>query len=84
MNPDIQGLASVGYVNFLFGIFLAYWARTVGRSRLLWLLFGWVLAPIAGLVMLFLHKPASTQAISSRKTNDVGRADLLSTRKDVI
>ncbi len=78
-----EGLASVGYVNFLAGIGLAAWARSTGRSMVLWLIFGWVLAPIAGLVMLFLQKrrpPAPEVSVFP----PTGRSDLLSVRKDVI
>lgn len=79
----VEGLASVGYVNFLAGIGLAAWARGTGRSAVLWLIFGWVLAPIAGLVMLFLQKrpePAPEFSVFPQ----TGRGDLMSTRKDVI
>ena len=79
----IEGLASVGYVNFLAGIGLAAWARGTGRSAVLWLIFGWLLAPVAGLVMVFLQRrpaPASEVSIFPQ----TGRSDLLSVRKDVI
>lgn len=82
----MEGLASVGYVNFLVGIGLAAWARSTGRSGLLWLFFGWILAPIAALVMLFVHwpnarrKPAPEFSVFPK----TGRSDLLSVRKDVI
>ena len=79
----VEGLASVGYVNFLAGIGLAAWARSTGRSTVLWLIFGWALAPIAGLVMLFLQKrPEPAPEISVFP--QTGRSDLMSTRKDVI
>lgn len=48
-------LVSKGYVGFLFGCFCAYWAQENGRDPLLWLLFGWLLAPIAGLAILYLN-----------------------------
>jgi len=44
--------ATVGYVNFLFGIFCAYWARTSNRDSWLWFFFGFFLAPIAGIVLI--------------------------------
>jgi hypothetical protein len=43
--------ATVGYVNFLFGIFCATWARNSKRSPWLWFFFGFFLAPIAGIVL---------------------------------
>ena len=46
-----QTYASVGYVNFLFGIFCAYWAQTTGRSPWLWFFMGLVFAPITGIVL---------------------------------
>jgi hypothetical protein len=45
--------ASTGIVFFLFAIFCAYWAQTTRRSAWLWFFFGLVLAPIAGLALLY-------------------------------
>lgn len=80
---NFQSWASVGYVNFLFGLFLAYWARSTGRSGLVWLIFGWLLAPVAGLVMLFMQGRDHTGR-SGKTRDESGRPDLLATRKDVI
>ena len=44
--------ASVALVQFLFGIFCAYWAQETKRSSWLWFLMGLFFAPIAGLVLL--------------------------------
>ena len=49
---DIGHYASVGLVQFLFGIFCAYWAQTKGRSAWGWFFLGFFLAPITGLVLL--------------------------------
>ena len=81
---SFQGWASVGYVNFLFGLFLAYWARSTGRSGLVWLLFGWLLAPLAGLVMLLMQGRDHARRTSKNRLDESGRPDLLATRKDVI
>ena len=45
--------ATVAYVGLLFGIFCAYWAQSTRRNPWLWFFFGWLLAPIAGLVLLY-------------------------------
>ena len=50
---EILGLATQGYVGFLFGCFCAYWAQETDRDALLWFLFGWILAPVAGLALLY-------------------------------
>ena len=47
--------ASVALVQFLFGIFCAYWAQETGRSSWLWFFMGLFFAPIAGLVLLAKH-----------------------------
>ena len=44
--------ASVALVNFLFGIFCAYWAQEKDRSAWLWFFLGLFFAPITGLVLL--------------------------------
>ena len=81
---ETQGLASVGYLNFLFGIGLAAWAASNERSPLLWLAFGWLLAPVAGLLMLFLHCRALRTETKISVLPQTGRSDLLSVRKAVI
>ena len=43
--------ATVALVQFVFGIFCAYWAQTTNRSAWLWFFLGWFLAPITG------HRP---------------------------
>ena len=43
--------ASVAYVNFLFGIFCAYWARSTSRNAWLWFFMGFFFAPITGIVL---------------------------------
>ena len=45
--------ASTGFVTFLFGIFTAYWAQTTRRNAWTWFFFGLILAPIAGLMLLY-------------------------------
>jgi hypothetical protein len=69
--------ASTGLVAFLFAIFVAYWAQTTNRNAWLWFFFGFVLPPLAGLVLLW--KNAKAQAEPPR-LNDTGRSDLLATR----
>jgi hypothetical protein len=44
--------ATVGYVNFLFGLFCASWAQNTNRSAWGWFFFGFFLAPIAGIVLV--------------------------------
>jgi len=44
--------ASVALVQFLFGIFCAYWAQTTNRNPWLWFFLGFFFAPITGLVLL--------------------------------
>ena len=44
--------ASVALVNFLFGIFCAYWAQTTDRNPWLWFFLGFFFAPITGLILL--------------------------------
>jgi hypothetical protein len=75
------GGASVGLVGFLFGVFCAYWAQTTDRNPWWWFFFGWLLAPLAGLVLLWKNANDHTPP---RQPADRGRADLLATRKDVI
>ena len=43
--------ASVGYVNFLFGIFCAFWAQTTGRNPWLWFFMGLLFGAITGIVL---------------------------------
>jgi len=45
--------ASVALVQFLFGIFCAYWAQTTNRSAWLWFFLGWFFAPITGIVLMY-------------------------------
>ena len=47
-----QNYTSIGYVNFLFGIFCAYWAQATRRSAWLWFWVGLFFAPITGLVLI--------------------------------
>lgn len=44
--------ASVALVQFLFGLFCAYWAQTTGKSPWLWFFLGFFFAPITGIVLL--------------------------------
>jgi hypothetical protein len=55
--------ASIAYVNFLFGIYCATWAKSSGRSAWGWFFFGFFLAPIAGIVL------------ASKHAEDAGAAD---------
>lgn len=43
--------ASVAYVNFLFGIFCAYWAQVTHRSAWLWFFMGLFFGPITGIFL---------------------------------
>lgn len=47
-----KNYATVGYVNFLFGLYCAQWAQNTNRSAWGWFFFGLFLAPIAGLVLV--------------------------------
>ena len=44
--------ATVALVQFLFGIFCAYWAQTTNRNAWLWFFLGWFFAPITGIVLI--------------------------------
>ena len=44
--------ASVALVQFLFGLFCAYWAQNTGKSPWLWFFLGFFFAPITGIVLL--------------------------------
>ncbi|GGJ95974.1 hypothetical protein [Luteimonas terricola] len=60
-----------------FGLFAAYWAQQTGRNPWLWLLFGMLLMPLAGIALLMLNgdrKPASPG-------NDLGH--LIAVNKDL-
>lgn len=50
MTPDF---ASLGYVNFLFAVFCAWWAMHSGRNPWLWFLLGWLLSVLAALLLLY-------------------------------
>ncbi|HSC59251.1 MAG TPA: hypothetical protein VLC11_06790 [Gemmatimonadales bacterium] len=50
---ETGNFASTGFVTFLFGIFTAYWAQTTRRNAWIWFFFGLILAPIAGLMLLY-------------------------------
>jgi len=47
--------ASIAYVNFLFGIYCATWARSSGRSAWGWFFLGFFFAPITGIVLASKH-----------------------------
>jgi len=79
MSPDT--VVTVTFAPFLFAIFTAYWAQTTQRSALLWFLFGLILPPVAGLVLLWLNAKRHAQP---PRLDATGRSDLLATRKDVI
>jgi len=72
---------SATLVAFLFAIFVAHWAQNTRRNTLLWFLFGFVLPPVAGLVLLWKN---SKQNRIPPRLEDPGRADLIATRKDVL
>lgn len=72
--------ASVGFGGFLFGVFCAYWAQTTDRNPWLWFVFGWVLPPLAGLMLLW--KNAGDRPIRPNLATR-GREELLAIRKDV-
>ena len=71
--------ASIGYVGFLFGIFCAYWAQSTARNPWLWFFFGWILAPIAGLVLLWKH---ANEPVATPDSDDCGRAASIAPPKD--
>ena len=51
-----ENYATVGYVNFLFGIYCATWARNSNRNPWLWFFFALFLAPIAGIVLVMKNR----------------------------
>ncbi|CAN4277629.1 hypothetical protein LJR125_000487 [Pseudoxanthomonas sp. LjRoot125] len=59
MSPDT--VVTVTFAPFLFAIFTAYWAQTTQRSALLWFLFGLILPPVAGMVLLWLNAKRHAQ-----------------------
>jgi len=71
---------------FAFGIFCAYWAQQNNRNAWLWFFAGALLMPVAGIVLLMTNNEIRKHGTDGRPglTNDPGRSDLLSTRKDVI
>jgi hypothetical protein len=72
--------ASTTLVAFLFAIFVAHWAQNTRRNTLLWFLFGFVLPPVAGLVLRW--KNGKQNQVPPR-LEDPGLADLIATRKDI-
>jgi len=48
----MQHYASESLVQFLFGLFCAYWAQETNRSAWLWFFLGALFAPITGIVLL--------------------------------
>ena len=54
--------ATVGYVNFLFGVWCSTWARNSGRDPWGWFFFGLFLAPIAGIVLAGKHRDDHREA----------------------
>ena len=47
--------ASIAYVNFLFGIYCATWAKSSGRSAWGWFFLGFFFAPITGIFLASAH-----------------------------
>lgn len=47
--------ASIAYVNFLFGIYCATWAKSSGRSPWGWFFLGFFFAPITGIILASNH-----------------------------
>lgn len=58
---DEGGYPSVALVQFLFGIFCAYWAQTTDRDPWLWFFLGLFFAPITGLVLLGENKKGTAK-----------------------
>lgn len=56
------GFVSQSYVGFLFGLFCAYWAQETDRSAWLWFFFGWILAPVAGIVLVYKNSQDRAEA----------------------
>ncbi|MGY3266485.1 MULTISPECIES: hypothetical protein [unclassified Lysobacter] len=77
-NPVV---VSTGWGAFMAGVFCAYWAQTTNRNPWVWFAFGFFLAPIAGLVLLW--KNAQAHPIPPN-LHERGRDDLIAMRKDVI
>jgi ABC-type multidrug transport system permease subunit len=59
--------ASVALVNFLFGIFCAYWAQTTNRNPWLWFFLGFFFAPITGLILLHENNKEASKNESSQE-----------------
>lgn len=72
-----ENYASTGLVAFLFAIFVAYWAQTSNRNTWLWFFFGFVLPPLAGLILLWKN---SNDHPEPPRMNARGREDLLARR----
>lgn len=58
----MEGFATEGYVGFLFGLFCAYWAQETGRNAWLWFFFGFLIPPVAGLVLVYKNSKRSALA----------------------
>ncbi|HUH89432.1 MAG TPA: hypothetical protein VLZ76_02065 [Lysobacter sp.] len=71
---------NAAFGGFLFGVFTAYWAQTTDRNPWLWFFFGWILPPVAGLVLLW----KNTKRPAPRNLDATGRDDLLAVRKDIV
>lgn len=65
----------------VFAFFSAYWAQQTRRNPWVWFLFGLVLTPVAGVVLLW--KNAKAHSVPPA-LNDTGRSDLLATRKGIV
>jgi len=62
-----SGYASVALVQFLFGIFCAYWAQTTNRNPWLWFFLGFFFAPITGLVLLNENSKVMSNKINGKR-----------------
>ena len=78
---NIEHAASTSLVAFLFAVFAAYWAQTTRRNPWLWFICGFVLPPVAGLVLLWKN---GKHHQDPPRLGDSGRSDLLATRKDIV
>ena len=72
MDPNY---ASIGYVNFLFAIYCATWAKSSGRSAWGWFFLGFFFGPITGLVLAAKHgADVGAGGVGGRGTGDAESA----------
>ncbi len=71
---------------FAFGTFCAYWAQETRRNPWIWFLFGMLLPPVAGIVLLYRNAkrhPQHRNLAQPRNLDDPGSPELLAIHRNV-